>query len=118
MLGRSNINRRIPFPREFRFHSRYAEKVAPIIPCVPQRRKAPAIILNAPPSALLQNFTREAALVGLEVDFDMLGVVLDADAASAWTAEPEVVGTAKVDASDAGKARESRPVVIKKPLSS
>ena len=67
---------------------------------------------------MLQNFTREAALVGLEVDFDMLGAVLDADAASAWTAEPEVVGMANVDASDAGKARESRPVVIRKPLSS
>lgn len=89
-----------------------------ILPWISQRRRAPAIILNAPPSALPQNLALEAALVGLEDDFDMLGVVLDAEAASAWTVEPEVVGMVEVDASEAGKARECRPVVIKKPLSS
>ena len=100
------------------FRSRYAEDMPPIFPSLSQRIRAPAIILNAPPSALPQSFAREAALVGFDVDFDMLGVVLDAEAASAWIAEAEVVGMAKVDASDVGKARESRPVVIKKPLSS
>ena len=60
----------------------------------------------------------EAALVGFDVDLDMLGLVKEAEAVMASAAEiSELVGSCAADVGEACNPKEA-PAVIRKPLSS